>query len=75
MEPEWTKNISSETICNFFYFFYVVYAVLAIFALLSFASLFLFPLPKGVLLITGVQSVLIVGIATTTALYGCKPLV
>jgi hypothetical protein len=69
MEPEWTKNISSETICNFFYFFYVVYAVLAIFALVSFASMFLFPLPKGVLLITGIQGLLMVAIATTTALF------
>ncbi len=29
MEPEWTKAISSETICNFFYVFFVIYAVLA----------------------------------------------
>jgi hypothetical protein len=29
MEPEWTKQISSETICTFFYVFFVFYAVLA----------------------------------------------
>jgi len=69
MEPEWTKAISSETVCNFFYFFYVLYAVLAVFALISFASMFLSPLPKGVLLVTGIQGLLMVAIATTTALF------
>jgi hypothetical protein len=28
MEPNWTKNISSATVCNFFYVFFVVYAVI-----------------------------------------------
>jgi hypothetical protein len=28
MEPEWMKQISSESVCNFFYVFFVVYAVL-----------------------------------------------
>jgi hypothetical protein len=28
MEPEWTKQIPSTAICNFYYFFFVVYAVI-----------------------------------------------
>jgi hypothetical protein len=28
MEPEWTRQIPSSTICNFFYAFFVIYAVL-----------------------------------------------
>jgi len=28
MEPEWTKQIPSSSICNFFYFFFSVYAVI-----------------------------------------------
>ena len=28
MEPNWTKNIPSSTVCNFFYMFFVVYAVI-----------------------------------------------
>ena len=28
MEPEWTKQISSSSICNFFYFFFIVYALI-----------------------------------------------
>lgn len=69
MEPEWTKNISSEVVCNFFYFFFVLYVVLALFAVVSLISMFLMPLPKSVLFVTGVQGFLMVGIATTTALF------
>ena len=28
MEPEWTKQIPSDAICNFFYAFFVIYAIL-----------------------------------------------
>ena len=69
MEPQWTKNISSETVCNFFYFFYVVYAVIAIFAIFSFIALFFMDLPKNILITTGIQSVLALGLATVTALF------
>ena len=42
MEPEWTKQISSETICTFFYVFFLVYAVLAGLAVVGFlGSLFM----------------------------------
>jgi hypothetical protein len=69
MEPEWTKNISSETVCNFFYFFFVLYAVLAFFAVVSLISIFLMPLPRSVLFVTGVQGFLMIGLALTTALF------
>lgn len=69
MEPQWTKNISSETVCNFFYFFYVLYAVLAIFTVFSLVALFFMDLPKNMLVATSIQSVLMIGIATTTALF------
>lgn len=69
MEPEWTKNISSEVVCNFFYFFYVIYAVLAVFTVFSFIALFFVNLPKSVLVVTGIQGLLMVGIATATALF------
>jgi hypothetical protein len=35
MEHEWMKNISSTSICNFFYFFFVVYAVIFVLSLLT----------------------------------------
>jgi hypothetical protein len=69
MEPEWTKNISSEVVCNFFYFFYVVYAVLAVFTVFSFVAVFFMQLPKNMILIAGIQSLLMLGLATTTALF------
>lgn len=69
MEPEWTKNISSETVCNFFYFFYVVYAVLAIFTVFSLVALLFMDLPKNLLVVSGIQGILMVGIATVTALF------
>lgn len=69
MEPEWTKNISSEVVCNFFYFFYVLYAVLAIFAVFSLVSLYFIQLPKNIMIATGVQGVLMALLATTGALF------
>lgn len=69
MEPQWTKNISSETVCNFFYFFYVVYAVLAILGVFSLLSLFFMDLPKNILITTTIQSVLMLSVAIVTALF------
>jgi hypothetical protein len=69
MEPQWTKNISSETVCNFFYFFYVIYAVLAIFTVFSLGALFFMDLPKNILVVTTVQGLLMAGVATATALF------
>lgn len=33
MEPEWTKQIPSDTICNFFYAFFVIYAIIFVLSL------------------------------------------
>jgi hypothetical protein len=35
MEAEWMKQISSSTICNFFYFFFVVYAIIFTLSIIS----------------------------------------
>jgi hypothetical protein len=69
MEPEWTKAISSEVVCNFFYFFYVVYAVLAVFAVFSLVALYFTNLPKNMLMVSGIQGILMLAIATTGALF------
>jgi hypothetical protein len=69
MEPEWTKNISSNAVCNFFYFFFVIYAVLAVFTVFTVVSFFFMNLPKNVLIVTGVQGILMTLLATTTALF------
>lgn len=69
MEPEWTKNISSEVVCNFFYFFYVIYAVIAILAVFSLISLFFMNVPKGVMIPIGIQGLLTGTVAAITALF------
>ena len=40
MEPEFTKQIPSSTVCNFFYIFFVVYAILAVLSLIGTIGLF-----------------------------------
>ena len=69
MEPQWTKNISSETICNFFYFFYVIYAVLAIMSVFGLVGVFFMDLPKNILIATSIQGLLMATVAGTTALF------
>lgn len=71
MEPEWTKKISSETVCNFFYAFFVIYAVLAVISVAGLVSLAFFSskLPKSVLITQGIYGLVTLGLATTMALF------
>ena len=71
MEPNWTKKISSETVCNFFYAFFVIYAIFAVISLLGLISLFVFAskLPKSVLITQGIYGLTTLGLATTMALF------
>ena len=70
MEPEWTRNIPSSTICNFFYAFYVAYVVLFIIAAVTTVIAF-FHMKKlgltGVML--AVQGLVVSGIAGTMMLF------
>jgi hypothetical protein len=71
MEPDWTKKISSETVCNFFYGFFLVYAFLAVISLLGLISIFVFAskLPKGIVITQSIYALVTLGIATTMALF------
>lgn len=71
MEPNWTKQISSEVVCNFFYAFFVVYAIFAVISLLGLVGLFVFAskMPRGVLITQSVYAVVTLGLATTMALF------
>jgi hypothetical protein len=71
MEPNWTKQISSETVCNFFFAFYVIYAIFAGISLLGLVGLFVFSskMPKGVLISQSLWGLITLGIATTMALF------
>lgn len=64
------KQISNESICNFFYVFFVVYAVFAVLSLVSFVGVFTFmKVPKGLMVSHGVQAFISLGIATTMMLF------
>ena len=71
MEPEWTKKIPSDVICNFFYAFFVIYAILAVISVLGLVSLFVLgsKLPKSLLITQGVYGFVTLGLATTMALF------
>ncbi len=71
MEPDWSKKISNETVCNFFYAFFVIYAIFAVISLLGFVTLFIFAskMPKGILITQSIYAVVTLGIATTMALF------
>jgi hypothetical protein len=69
MEPQWMKNISSETVCNFFYFFFVIYAVLAILSVFGLVSMFFLDLPKNIIIAASIQGILMAGFGGVTALF------
>ena len=69
MEPEWTKTIPNQTVCNFFYFFFVLYAVITILAFFGLISLFFMNLPKQFLIPSVMQLVLSGVIAAASALF------
>ena len=70
MEPQWTKQIPSETICNFFYIFYMVYAVIAVISLIGLIGVFTFlKVPKGQIGALGIQSLIGLALATTQMLF------
>ena len=50
MEPSWTKPITNDTVCNFFYTFFIAYAivfVLSILSLIGIVSIFKLKTPTG----------------------------
>jgi uncharacterized membrane protein len=70
MEPQWTKQISSETVCNFFYVFFVTYAVIAVISLIGVIGVFTFlKVPKGQVGAMGIQGLIGLALATTQMLF------
>jgi hypothetical protein len=70
MEAQWMKNISNETICNYFYFFYIVYAVLAVITVIGMIGILtMMRLPKVLMVTTGFQGLIALALAATTALF------
>lgn len=70
MEPQWTKAIQSETVCNFFYFFFVLYAVIAVISIVSLIyMLTATSIPKAMVLPFIVQGLVPMAIAITGTLF------
>jgi hypothetical protein len=70
MEPNWTKSIPSETICNFFYFFFVVYAVIFTLSILMTIGVLTSTKLRGTLgLALGMQALLTTFIGGTMMLF------
>lgn len=70
MEPQWTKQISSEIVCNFFYVFFVVYAVIAVVSLVGLIGVFTFlKVPKANLGVAGLQAFIALALATSQMLF------
>ena len=70
MEHQWMKNISSDTICNFFYFFFVFYAAIAAVTLLgTIGVLAMSRLPNALKIASGFQSLVVFALAATAALF------
>ena len=70
MEPQWTKGISSETVCTFFYVFFIIYAILFGLALLGVVAVALNMKKMGAAgLPLTIQAVLTAGIGGTAMLF------
>jgi hypothetical protein len=70
MEPQWTKQISNEIVCNFFYVFFVVYAVIAVIAFVGLIGIFSFlKVPKAQVGAAGLQGLIALALATTQMLF------
>jgi predicted small integral membrane protein len=70
MEPQWTKQISSNFVCTTYYYIFIVYAVLAALALIGTIGILVsFKLPKGLSVAIGFQGLLTASIASVLALF------
>jgi hypothetical protein len=66
-EPDFTKKISSKTVCNFFYYFFIIYAILGCLSLMALIGTAVMSktIPFGSIIAYS----LTFAIATTTALF------
>jgi hypothetical protein len=70
MEPQWTKKISSNTVCTTYYYIFVIYAILAVLAVVgTIGILVAYKLPKGLSVGLGFQGILTGLIAAALALF------
>jgi hypothetical protein len=69
-EPEWTKTISSNAVCTYYYILFVVNCVIAALTLVMiFGVLPFMRLPKGVLISNSITSILLLALAVVNSLF------
>jgi hypothetical protein len=70
MEPEWTKKISSETICTTYNYIFYIYAFIAVLALVGTIGILLsYKLPKSLSVSIGFQGLLTASLAAILSLF------
>jgi hypothetical protein len=70
MEPQWSKGISSATVCNTYYFIFVLYALVALVAVVgTLVVLIGIKMPKGLALAYGFQGALTAVLASILMLF------
>jgi len=68
--PEWTKKISSNAVCNWYYILFIANCVIAGFALLYVVGVMPFlRLPKGMMIGQGITTVISLAIVLVNALF------
>jgi hypothetical protein len=69
-EPEWTKQITSDVVCNFFYIFFVVYLVIGALSVLGFIGMaFTVKVSKSLMIWNAFLALIPVAIITTQFLF------
>jgi len=70
MEPNWTKKISSVTVCSTYYFIFWLYAFVAVLALIGTIGILVsYKLPKGLSVGIGFQGLLTASLAAVLCLF------
>jgi hypothetical protein len=70
MEPQWTKQIPSDVICNTYYGFFIVYAIMGAITLLgTIGILAYFKMPKFMAVSYGFYGLLVASIAFVMSLF------
>ena len=70
MEPQWSKQISSATVCNTYYFIFVLYAIVALVAIVgTLAVIINVKMPKSLAIAYGFQGALTAVLAAILMLF------
>jgi hypothetical protein len=70
MEPQWTKNISSNTVCTTYYAIFWLYVIVAVLVTVgTLALIFAFKMPRGSAAMFGFQGIMTASLASVLALF------